>query len=87
MSFVGPRPERPEFVASLTEQIPFYGQRHVIQPGLTGWAQVRHPYGATIGDALQKLQYELFYIKHRSLAFDLFILLETIKTVLTRQGS
>jgi sugar transferase (PEP-CTERM system associated) len=87
MSFVGPRPERPEFVASLTEQIPFYGQRHVIQPGLTGWAQVRHPYGASIADALQKLQYELFYIKHRSLAFDLFILLETIKTVLTRQGS
>lgn len=87
MSFVGPRPERPEFVAELTKQIPFYGQRHVVRPGLTGWAQVRHSYGSTIEDALQKLQFDLFYIKHISIAFDLFIGLETLKTVLVRRGS
>jgi sugar transferase (PEP-CTERM system associated) len=87
MSFVGPRPERPEFVAALTKQIPFYGQRHVVSPGVTGWAQVRHPYGSTVQDALEKLQYDLFYIKHLSPGFDLFVILETIKTVLVRSGS
>jgi sugar transferase (PEP-CTERM system associated) len=87
MSIVGPRPERPEFVADLTTQIPFYGQRHVVRPGLTGWAQVRHSYGSTVDDALQKLQFDLFYIKHLSIAFDLFICLETLKTVLVRRGS
>lgn len=87
MSVVGPRPERPEFVTDLTKRIPFYGQRHVVRPGLTGWAQVRHDYGSTVDDALQKLQYELFYIKHLSIAFDLFIVLATIKTVLVRRGS
>jgi sugar transferase (PEP-CTERM system associated) len=87
MSLVGPRPERPEFVAELTAQIPFYGQRHVVRPGLTGWAQVRHSYGASVEDALQKLQYDLFYIKHLSIAFDLFVALETLKTVLVRRGS
>ena len=87
MSLVGPRPERPEFVADLTTQIPFYGQRHVVRPGLTGWAQVRHSYGSTVDDALQKLQFDLFYIKHMSVAFDLFIGLETLKTVLVRRGS
>ena len=87
MSIVGPRPERPEFVADLTTQIPFYGQRHVVRPGLTGWAQVRHSYGSSVDDALQKLQYDLFYIKHLSIAFDLFICLETLKTVLVRRGS
>ena len=87
MSIVGPRPERPEFVAHLTAQIPFYGQRHVVRPGLTGWAQVRHSYGSTMDDALQKLQFDLFYIKHLSIAFDLFICLETLKTVLVRRGS
>ena len=87
MSVVGPRPERPEFVTDLTKRIPFYGQRHVVRPGLTGWAQVRHDYGSTVDDALQKLQYELFYIKHMSVAFDLFIVLATIKTVLVRRGS
>ncbi|MGH9345770.1 MAG: sugar transferase, partial [Vicinamibacterales bacterium] len=87
MSVVGPRPERPEFVTDLTRRIPFYGQRHVVRPGLTGWAQVRHSYGSSIDDALQKLQYELFYIKHLSIAFDLFIVLATIKTVLVRRGS
>lgn len=87
MSVVGPRPERPEFVTDLTKRIPFYGQRHVVRPGLTGWAQVRHDYGSSVDDALQKLQYELFYIKHMSIAFDLFIVLATIKTVLVRRGS
>ena len=87
MSVVGPRPERPEFVTDLTRAIPFYGQRHVVRPGLTGWAQVRHSYGSSVEDALQKLQYELFYIKHMSIAFDVFIILETVKTVLVRRGS
>ncbi|HXH26021.1 MAG TPA: TIGR03013 family XrtA/PEP-CTERM system glycosyltransferase, partial [Vicinamibacterales bacterium] len=87
MSFVGPRPERPEFVAELTRQIPFYGQRHIVRPGLTGWAQVRYTYGASIEDALQKLQYDLFYIKNLSIALDLFIILGTIKTVILRKGA
>jgi sugar transferase (PEP-CTERM system associated) len=87
MSFVGPRPERPEFVADLTRQIPFYGQRHVVRPGLTGWAQVRHRYGSTLDDAQEKLQYDLFYIKHMSMPFDIYIILETVKTVLVRSGS
>ena len=86
MSMVGPRPERPEFVQSLAEQIPFYGQRHVIKPGLTGWAQVRYTYGATVEDAIQKLQFDLFYIKHLSVSLDLFIIFETVKTVLLRRG-
>jgi len=87
MSFVGPRPERPEFVTELSTEIPFYGQRHAVRPGLTGWAQVRHSYGSTAQDALHKLQYDLFYIKHVSVAFDLFIILETLKTVAMRRGS
>jgi len=87
MSFVGPRPERPEFIAELSRQIPFYGQRHAVRPGLTGWAQVRHRYGSSVGDSQEKLQYDLFYIKHMSFAFDLYIVLETVKTVLVRGGS
>ena len=87
MSLVGPRPERPEFVADLTAQIPFYGQRHVVRPGVTGWAQIRHRYGASVEDALQKLQFDLFYIKHMSIALDVFIGIETLKTVLMRRGS
>ncbi len=87
MSFVGPRPERPEFVAGLTKNIPYYGQRHAVRPGLTGWAQVRHRYGSSAEDSQEKLQFDLFYIKHVSMAFDLFIILETIKTVLVRRGS
>lgn len=86
MSFVGPRPERPEFVGDLTKQIPFYGQRHIVRPGITGWAQVRYTYGATTEDALQKLQFDLFYIKHLSIGLDLFIMLSTVKTVLLRRG-
>jgi sugar transferase (PEP-CTERM system associated) len=87
MSLVGPRPERPEFVHNLTKQIPFYGQRHVVPPGLTGWAQVRYAYGASVEDAMEKLQYDLFYIKNRSLALNLYILFETLKTVVIRGGS
>jgi sugar transferase (PEP-CTERM system associated) len=87
MSFVGPRPERPEFVEELTREIPFYGQRHTVRPGLTGWAQVRYSYGASREDALEKLQYELFYIKNMSLALDVFIILKTIKTVVLRRGT
>jgi sugar transferase (PEP-CTERM system associated) len=87
MSVVGPRPERPSFVTSLTEQIPFYAQRHVVKPGLTGWSQVRYTYGASVEDAMEKLQYDLFYIKHMSLAFDLLIVLQTVKTVLLRRGA
>jgi lipopolysaccharide/colanic/teichoic acid biosynthesis glycosyltransferase len=87
MSFVGPRPERPEFVGDLTREIPFYGQRHIVRPGITGWAQVCYTYGATAEDALQKLQYDLFYIKHLSIALDIFIILSTIKTVVLRKGA
>jgi sugar transferase (PEP-CTERM system associated) len=86
MSLVGPRPERPEFVSSLTQQIPFYGQRHVVKPGLTGWAQVRYSYGASVEDSLEKLQYDLFYIKNLSLALDLCVVLETTKTVILGRG-
>jgi len=86
MSMVGPRPERPEFVSTLTDQIPFYGLRHGVRPGVTGWAQVRYTYGASVEDALQKLQYDLFYIKHVTVAFDLFVLFSTVKTVLLRRG-
>jgi lipopolysaccharide/colanic/teichoic acid biosynthesis glycosyltransferase len=82
MSLVGPRPERPEFVATLTRAIPFYGQRHVVKPGVTGWAQVRYTYGASDEDAMQKLQYDLFYIKHMSIWLDVFIMLRTVKVVL-----
>jgi sugar transferase (PEP-CTERM system associated) len=87
MSFVGPRPERPEFVSSLMREIPYYGQRHTVRPGITGWAQVRYTYGASVEDALQKLQYDLYYIKNLSIARDLFIVFETIKTVLLRKGA
>ena len=87
MSIVGPRPERPEFVSSLTTQIPFYGQRHTIRPGLTGWAQVSYTYGASVEDAMEKLQYDLFYIKNRSLALDAFIAAKTVKTVLMQRGA
>ena len=87
MSLVGPRPERPEFVKQLTDSIPFYGQRHVVKPGVTGWAQVRYTYGASVEDAIEKLQYDLFYIKNLSIALDLIIIFETIKTVIMRRGS
>jgi lipopolysaccharide/colanic/teichoic acid biosynthesis glycosyltransferase len=87
MSLVGPRPERPEFVQGLAESIPFYSLRHVVRPGVTGWAQVRYTYGATVEDALEKLQYDLYYIKRLGVVFDLSILLSTIKIVILRRGS
>jgi sugar transferase (PEP-CTERM system associated) len=87
MSFVGPRPERPHFVAQLAEEIPYYAQRHLIAPGLTGWAQIKYPYGASIEDARQKLQYDLFYIKNYSLVLDAIIMFETIKIILFGRGA
>jgi sugar transferase (PEP-CTERM system associated) len=87
MSFVGPRPERPHFVAQLAEEIPFYQQRHLIAPGLTGWAQIKYPYGASIEDARQKLQYDLFYIKNQSLVLDAIVLFETVKIILFGRGA
>ncbi|MEZ4600268.1 MAG: TIGR03013 family PEP-CTERM/XrtA system glycosyltransferase [Syntrophotaleaceae bacterium] len=86
MSFVGPRPERPEFVGQLSEKIPYYEKRHFVKPGLTGWAQVCYPYGSSEQDALEKLRYDLYYIKNYSLILDLFIVLETIKVVLYNRG-
>jgi len=82
MSLVGPRPERPEFVAQLATHIPFYRERLLIQPGLTGWAQVCYPYGASVEDSRRKLEYDLYYLKHMSLMLDLFILLDTVRTIL-----
>jgi exopolysaccharide biosynthesis polyprenyl glycosylphosphotransferase len=86
MSLIGPRPERPEFVDTLKEAIPYYSERHFVKPGVTGWAQISYPYGASVEDAIEKLRYDLFYIKHMSLFFDLVILLETIKVVLFGRG-
>ena len=78
MSLIGPRPERPEFVEKLAKEIPFYNQRHLVKPGLTGWAQINYPYGASTEDALNKLKYDLYYIKYTSLGLDLQIMLRTI---------
>ena len=86
MSFVGPRPERPHFVAQLAEQIPYYEQRHLIAPGLTGWAQIKYPYGASMADAQEKLQYDLFYIKNHSLFLDAVIMFETFKIIIFGRG-
>ena len=87
MSFVGPRPERPVFVEQLEKQIPYYALRHSAKPGITGWAQVRYPYGATVDDAVEKLQYDLYYVKNRSLFLDLMILLATVEVVLWGRGA
>jgi lipopolysaccharide/colanic/teichoic acid biosynthesis glycosyltransferase len=87
MSFVGPRPERLFFVQQLAESIPFYMARHAVRPGVNGWAQVRYRYGASVEDALEKLRYDLYYIKHRSLVFDLTILVDTIKVMICRKGA
>ena len=87
MGFVGPRPERPEFVEKLQEKLPFYAERHAVKPGLTGWAQLCYPYGATEEDALEKLKYDLYYIKHRSFLLDLFIFLQTAEVVLLKKGA
>jgi lipopolysaccharide/colanic/teichoic acid biosynthesis glycosyltransferase len=87
MSLVGPRPERPEFVKSLSEKIPFYRQRLCVRPGITGWAQVNHKYGDTVEDAIVKLEYDLYYIKHISLSLDAFIIFQTFKTMLRFRGA
>jgi sugar transferase (PEP-CTERM system associated) len=87
MHFVGPRPERPEFVEWLSKEIPYYGVRHMVRPGITGWAQVSYKYGNTLEDAREKLQYDLFYIKNASLGLDLLIMFQTIKIVLLGRGA
>jgi sugar transferase (PEP-CTERM system associated) len=87
MSFVGPRPERPEFVQQLSERIPYYRERHTLKPGITGWAQLCYPYGSSEQDALEKLQYDLFYVKNHTLIFYLAILLQTVEVILWRKGS
>jgi sugar transferase (PEP-CTERM system associated) len=87
MGFVGPRPERPEFVAWLAQELPFYYLRNLIRPGLTGWAQVRYGYGATLAETKEKLEYDLYYVKHMSLGLDLLIMFETVKTILRRRGA
>lgn len=86
MSFIGPRPERPEFVEQLNRQISYYSNRHCVKPGVTGWAQVKYPYGASEDDALEKLRYDLYYIKNYSILLDLIIILETVKVVLFGRG-
>jgi sugar transferase (PEP-CTERM system associated) len=87
MAFVGPRPERPEFVEWLTKEVPFYQLRHVVRPGITGWAQVSYQYGASVEEAKEKLRYDLYYIKHLSVAFDLFIIFQTVKIALFGRGA
>ncbi len=87
MSLVGPRPERPFFVEQLTQEIPFYALRHSVKPGVTGWAQVRYPYGATVEDSQEKLQFDLYYVKNHTLFLDLVVLLETVGVVLTGKGA
>lgn len=87
MAFVGPRPERPEFIEWLSKEIPYYGVRHMVRPGVTGWAQVKYRYGSTVDDAREKLQYDLFYIKNASIGLDLLIMFQTVKTVLLGRGA
>lgn len=86
MSFVGPRPERPEFVDQLNEKVPFYSERHRVKPGLMGWAQLKYPYGASIDDASQKLRYDLYYTKNHSLLLDLLIVIQTVEVVMLGKG-
>ena len=85
MAFVGPRPERPEFVAMLEEKIVSYNQRHLVKPGITGWAQVCFPYGASVDDSREKLRYDLYYIKNMSIFLNMMIILATIRTVLFKR--
>jgi len=87
MSLVGPRPERPFFVEQLTQEIPYYAVRHSVKPGLTGWAQVRYQYGSTVEDSMEKLQYDLYYVKNHSLFLDIVVLIETVGVVLTGKGA
>jgi lipopolysaccharide/colanic/teichoic acid biosynthesis glycosyltransferase len=87
MTLIGPRPERPSFVAELLTVIPFYGLRHAVKPGITGWAQINYHYANSVEDSIEKLQYDLFYLKHMSFFLDLVILFQTVKTVLVERGS
>jgi sugar transferase (PEP-CTERM system associated) len=87
MSFIGPRPERPFFVEQLSAAIPFYSERHAVRPGISGWAQINYPYGASLEDARQKLSYDLYYVKNRSVFLDLLILIQTVKVILFAEGS
>jgi lipopolysaccharide/colanic/teichoic acid biosynthesis glycosyltransferase len=87
MSLVGPRPERPQFVAELSSKIPYYAQRHAVKPGITGWAQICYPYGSSDHDALQKLQYDLYYIKNNTFLFDLAIIVQTAEVVFMGKGA
>jgi lipopolysaccharide/colanic/teichoic acid biosynthesis glycosyltransferase len=87
MSFVGPRPERPEFVDTLAQRVPYYSLRHSVKPGIAGWAQLCFPYGASERDAIEKLQYDLYYVKNHNLIFDISILLQTLGMVLLTKGS
>jgi lipopolysaccharide/colanic/teichoic acid biosynthesis glycosyltransferase len=87
VSFVGPRPERPHFVAMLQRRIPYYGQRLSVRPGITGWAQIRYPYGSTVEDAARKLEYDLYYVKNMSIFLDVLILLSTVQVVLFGRGA
>jgi lipopolysaccharide/colanic/teichoic acid biosynthesis glycosyltransferase len=87
MSFVGPRPERPQFVDQLNREIRYYSVRHSVKPGLTGWAQLKYPYGASVHDAEEKLKFDLFYVKNHGLLLDLVILLQTVEVVLFRRGA
>jgi lipopolysaccharide/colanic/teichoic acid biosynthesis glycosyltransferase len=87
MSFIGPRPERPEFVSELKKHIPYYSERHFVKPGVTGWAQIRYPYGASVEDAVEKLRHDLYYIKNITLFLDVLIFIETIKVMLFGRGA
>ena len=87
MSFVGPRPERPEFVSSLEEKLPYYAERHMVKPGITGWAQINYPYGASIEDARHKLEYDLYYAKNYTPFLDLLILIQTVRVILWPDGA
>ncbi len=87
MSFVGPRPERPFFMDQLSEEIPFYQQRHAVKPGLTGWAQIKYQYGSSVEDAMEKLRYDLYYVKHLSIALDLSIVFDTVKVIIFGKGA
>lgn len=86
MAFVGPRPERPEFVSELAKDIPFFEERHTVKPGITGWAQLNYPYGASVGDAIRKLEFDLYYVKNQSFLLDVLVVLQTVEVVLFRKG-
>lgn len=87
MAFVGPRPERPEFVGALAEAIPYFNERHCVKPGITGWAQLNYPYGSSAEDAKYKLEFDLYYVKNQSLFLDFLILLQTVEVILFGKGA